>query len=38
MALRLDLPERIALFPLSGAVLMPRARLPLHLRELKLRR
>lgn len=28
-----DLPERLPLFPLSGAVLMPRARLPLHLFE-----
>lgn len=33
MALRFDLPDRIALFPLPGAVLMPRARLPLHIFE-----
>lgn len=28
-----DLPDRIALFPLTGAVLMPRARIPLHVFE-----
>ncbi len=28
-----ELPARIALFPLPGAVLMPRARLPLHIFE-----
>lgn len=28
-----DLPQRIALFPLEGAVLMPRTRLPLHIFE-----
>ncbi|SNT75971.1 LON peptidase substrate-binding domain-containing protein [Paracoccus seriniphilus] len=28
-----DLPERIPLLPLDGAVLMPRARLPLHIFE-----
>lgn len=33
MALRFDLPHRLVLFPLSGAVLMPRARLPLHIYE-----
>ena len=33
MALRFDLPDRIPLFPLPGAVLMPRARMPLHLFE-----
>lgn len=33
MAPRFDLPDRIPLFPLPGAVLMPRARLPLHLFE-----
>lgn len=33
MPLRFDLPDRIPLFPLPGAVLMPRARLPLHLFE-----
>lgn len=33
MAPRLDLPARIALFPLEGAVLMPRTRLPLHVFE-----
>lgn len=33
MAQRFDLPARIALFPLEGAVLMPRARLPLHIFE-----
>lgn len=30
---RFDLPPRIALFPLEGAVLMPRTRLPLHIFE-----
>ncbi len=33
MALRFDLPQRIALFPLPGAVLMPRTKLPLHIFE-----
>ena len=33
MVLRFDLPDRLPLFPLPGAVLMPRARLPLHLFE-----
>ncbi|MDP5308478.1 LON peptidase substrate-binding domain-containing protein [Paracoccus spongiarum] len=33
MGPRFDLPARIALFPLEGAVLMPRARLPLHIFE-----
>ncbi|RJL05264.1 ATP-dependent protease [Paracoccus aestuarii] len=33
MALRFDLPDRIPLFPLPDAVLMPRARLPLHIFE-----
>ena len=28
-----DLPERIAIFPLPGALLLPRARLPLHIFE-----
>ncbi|MDM7255353.1 MAG: LON peptidase substrate-binding domain-containing protein [Paracoccus sp. (in: a-proteobacteria)] len=30
---RLDLPPQIPLFPLSGALLLPRARLPLHIFE-----
>ncbi|WP_410217693.1 LON peptidase substrate-binding domain-containing protein [Paracoccus sp. (in: a-proteobacteria)] len=33
MVLRFDLPDRIALFPLPGAVLMPRSRMPLHIFE-----
>ncbi|MFN3526597.1 MAG: LON peptidase substrate-binding domain-containing protein [Paracoccus sp. (in: a-proteobacteria)] len=33
MPARFDLPDRIPLFPLPGAVLMPRARLPLHIFE-----
>ncbi|CAM3410336.1 LON peptidase substrate-binding domain-containing protein [Paracoccus nototheniae] len=33
MVRRFDLPNRIPLFPLPGAVLMPRARIPLHLFE-----
>lgn len=33
MQFHFDLPSRIAVFPLSGAVLMPRARLPLHVFE-----
>lgn len=33
MRFRFDLPGRLALFPLSGAVLMPRARIPLHVFE-----
>lgn len=33
MPFRFDLPSRIALFPLPGAVLMPRAKLPLHIFE-----
>lgn len=33
MRFRFDLPARIALFPLTGAVLMPRARIPLHVFE-----
>ena len=33
MLFRFDLPVRIPLFPLSGAVLMPRARMPLHVFE-----
>lgn len=33
MSFRFDLPSRIALFPLPGAVLMPRAKLPLHIFE-----
>lgn len=33
MVLRFDLPDRIPLFPLPDAVLMPRARLPLHIFE-----
>ncbi|SNR35489.1 ATP-dependent protease [Paracoccus sediminis] len=33
MHFRFDLPARIALFPLTGAVLMPRARIPLHVFE-----
>ena len=28
-----DLPDKIAVFPLPGALLLPRARLPLHLFE-----
>lgn len=33
MPIRFDLPGRIPLFPLTGAVLMPRSRLPLHIFE-----
>lgn len=33
MSFRFDLPSRIALFPLPGAVLLPRSRLPLHIFE-----
>ncbi|WP_420862066.1 LON peptidase substrate-binding domain-containing protein [Algirhabdus cladophorae] len=33
MALKFDLPETIPVFPLPGALLLPRARLPLHLFE-----
>ncbi|MBC9246084.1 LON peptidase substrate-binding domain-containing protein [Paracoccus sp. 11-3] len=33
MPIRFDLPGRIALFPLTGVVLMPRSRLPLHIFE-----
>lgn len=33
MKFRFDLPARIALFPLAGAVMMPRAKLPLHIFE-----
>lgn len=33
MSRRRDLPERLALFPLPGALLLPRARLPLHIFE-----
>ena len=33
MLFRFDLPARIAMFPLPGAVLMPRARIPLHVFE-----
>ena len=33
MAFRFDLPPRIPVFPLPGAVLMPRAKLPLHIFE-----
>jgi Lon protease-like protein len=33
MRFRFDLPARLPLFPLSGAVLMPRARIPLHVFE-----
>lgn len=33
MLFRFDLPPRIPLFPLAGAVLMPRARIPLHVFE-----
>ncbi|TGN37482.1 ATP-dependent protease [Paracoccus liaowanqingii] len=33
MTRRFDLPDRIPLFPLPGAVLMPRARIPLHIFE-----
>lgn len=33
MPARFDLPDRIPIFPLKGAVLMPRARLPLHIFE-----
>ncbi len=33
MIRRRDLPERLALFPLPGALLLPRARLPLHIFE-----
>lgn len=33
MSKSIELPETIALFPLTGALLLPRARLPLHLFE-----
>ena len=33
MALRVDLPDTIPVFPLPGALLLPRARLPLHIFE-----
>lgn len=33
MRFRFDLPARIPLFPLTGAVLMPRGRIPLHVFE-----
>lgn len=33
MAAHFPLPQRLALFPLAGAVLMPRTRLPLHIFE-----
>ncbi len=33
MAFRFDLPSRIALFPLAEAVMLPRAKLPLHVFE-----
>lgn len=33
MSFKADLPETIAIFPLPGALLLPRARLPLHLFE-----
>lgn len=33
MAFRFELPDRLALFPLPGAVLMPRSRMPLHIFE-----
>lgn len=33
MSFRFDLPPRLPLFPMPGAVLMPRARLPLHIFE-----
>ncbi|SCY21874.1 LON peptidase substrate-binding domain-containing protein [Paracoccus tibetensis] len=33
MPKRFDLPDRIPIFPLPGAVLMPRARMPLHIFE-----
>lgn len=33
MTIRFDLPDRLALFPLPGGVLMPRAVLPLHIFE-----
>lgn len=33
MGPKFDLPERIPLFPLSGALLLPRTRLPLHIFE-----
>lgn len=33
MILRFDLPAQLPLFPLTGAVLMPRSRLPLHIFE-----
>jgi Lon protease-like protein len=33
MSFRFDLPARIPLFPLPGTVLMPRARIPLHVFE-----
>lgn len=31
--MRFDLPSKVSLFPLPGAVLMPRAKLPLHIFE-----
>lgn len=33
MALKFDLPDTLAVFPLTGALLLPRARLPLHIFE-----
>src|SRR6056297_1384596 len=33
MTRKTDLPETIAVFPLPGALLLPRARLPLHIFE-----
>ncbi|GKY86270.1 LON peptidase substrate-binding domain-containing protein [Sinisalibacter aestuarii] len=33
MAVRADLPARLPLFPLPGALMLPRARLPLHIFE-----
>jgi Lon protease-like protein len=33
MAISFDLPDRIPVFPLPGAVLLPRAQMPLHLFE-----
>ena len=33
MAPQIDLPDHIPLFPLPGALLLPRARLPLHIFE-----
>jgi Lon protease-like protein len=33
MVMNFDLPDTIAVFPLPGALLLPRSRLPLHIFE-----